>query len=91
MISYSAKVIGIGEHDVAAYDPNGLNIEGIFKHRVEKGSFRGFGKAEILQNPLAILERDCDILIPAALERQIGLKNVKKIKAKIIGEGANGP
>ncbi|KAG0037659.1 glutamate dehydrogenase [Podila clonocystis] len=86
-----AKVIGIGEHDVAAYDPNGLNIDGIFKHRAEKGSFRGFGNAEILQHPLWILERECDILIPAALERQIGLKNVKKIKAKIIGEGANGP
>ncbi|KAF9303891.1 glutamate dehydrogenase [Mortierella antarctica] len=77
-----AKVIGIGEHDVAAYDPNGLNIQSIFKHRAKKGSFRGFGNAEILQNPLSILERECDILIPAALERQIGLKNVKKIKAK---------
>ncbi|KAG0091454.1 glutamate dehydrogenase [Podila epicladia] len=86
-----AKVIGISEHDVAAYNPNGLNIDSIFKHRAKKGSFRGFGNAEILQNPLSILERKCDILIPAALERQIGLKNVKKIKAKIIGEGANGP
>ncbi|KAG0337749.1 glutamate dehydrogenase [Podila horticola] len=85
-----AKVIGIGEHDVAVYDPNGLNIDGIFKHRAKKGSFRGFGNAEILQNPLSILERECDVLIPAALERQIGLKNVKKIKAKVIGEGANG-
>jgi glutamate dehydrogenase (NAD(P)+) len=37
------------------------------------------------------LEVECDILIPAALERQIGLRNVDKVKAKVIGEGANGP
>ncbi|KAF9400830.1 glutamate dehydrogenase [Mortierella sp. AD011] len=86
-----AKIIGIGEHDVAAYDPNGLDIEAIFKHRSEKGTFRGFGNAEIIEEPIKVMERECDILIPAALERQIGLKNVKNIKAKIIGEAANGP
>jgi len=87
----SAKIIGIGEHDVSAYDANGLDIEAIFKHRAEKGTFRGFGNAEMLEDPIKIMERECDILIPAALERQIGLKNVKNIKAKIIGEAANGP
>lgn len=87
----SAKIVGIAEHDVAAYDPNGLNIEAIFKHRSEKGTFRGFANAEIIGNAIEVMERECDILIPAALERQIGLKNVKNIKAKIIGEAANGP
>ncbi|KAG0228796.1 glutamate dehydrogenase [Actinomortierella wolfii] len=86
-----AKIIGIAEHDVAAFDPNGLNIEAIFKHRSETGSFRGFNCAEIVENPISIMERECDILIPAALERQIGMKNVKRIKAKVIGEAANGP
>ncbi|KAG0365727.1 glutamate dehydrogenase, partial [Mortierella sp. AD032] len=86
-----AKIIGIGEHDVSAYDANGLDIEAIFKHRAEKGTFRGFGNAEIIDGSIKIMERECDILIPAALERQIGLKNVKNIKAKIIGEAANGP
>ncbi|KAF9581009.1 glutamate dehydrogenase [Lunasporangiospora selenospora] len=86
-----AKIVGIAEHDVAAYDPNGLDIEEIFKYRTQKGTFRGFGNAEILDNPIAVMERECDILIPAALERQIGLKNVKGIKAKVIGEAANGP
>ncbi|KAF9372971.1 glutamate dehydrogenase, partial [Podila verticillata] len=86
-----AKIVGIAEHDVAAYDPNGLNIEAIFKHRSEKGTFRGFANAEIIDNAIKVMERECDILIPAALERQIGLKNVKNIKAKIIGEAANGP
>ncbi|KAF9091876.1 glutamate dehydrogenase [Mortierella sp. GBA35] len=86
-----AKIIGIGEHDVSAYDPNGIDIEAIFKHRAEKGTFRGFGNAEIIDGSIKVMERECDILIPAALERQIGLKNVKNIKAKIIGEAANGP
>ncbi|KAF9431773.1 glutamate dehydrogenase [Entomortierella beljakovae] len=87
-----AKIIGIGEHDVSAYDPNGLDIEALFKHRAEKGSFRGFNATtEIIEDPNKILERECDILIPAALERQIGMKNAKKIKAKVIGEAANGP
>ncbi|KAF9409117.1 glutamate dehydrogenase, partial [Podila epigama] len=86
-----AKIIGIGEHDVAVYDTNGLNIEALFKHRSEKGTFRGFGNAEIIEDPIKVIERECDILIPAALERQIGLKNVKNIKAKVIGEAANGP
>ncbi|KAG0072482.1 glutamate dehydrogenase [Linnemannia elongata] len=86
-----AKIIGIGEHDVSAYDPNGIDIEAIFKHRAENGTFRGFGNAEIIDGSIKVMERECDILIPAALERQIGLKNVKNIKAKIIGEAANGP
>ncbi|KAG0306442.1 glutamate dehydrogenase [Dissophora globulifera] len=86
-----AKIIGIGEHDLGVYDPAGLDIEALFKHRAEKGSFRGFYNAEIIEQPIKILERECDILIPAALERQIGLKNAKLIKAKIIGEAANGP
>ncbi|KAK3826947.1 MAG: hypothetical protein JOS17DRAFT_750016 [Linnemannia elongata] len=86
-----AKIIGISEHDVSAYNPNGIDIEAIFKYRNEKGSFRGYGNIEIIEEPITVMERECDILIPAALERQIGLKNVKKIKAKVIGEAANGP
>ncbi|KAI7874102.1 glutamate dehydrogenase [Lichtheimia hyalospora FSU 10163] len=87
-----AKVIGIGEHDCSIYDPNGLDVEKLFAHRRDAGSFRGFSNsAEIINTPTEILERECDILIPAALERQIGLRNVDKIKAKIVGEGANGP
>lgn len=76
---------------MSAYDPNGIDIEAIFKYRAEKGSFRGYGNVEIIEEPITVMERECDILIPAALERQIGLKNVKKIKAKVIGEAANGP
>ncbi|CAO3648115.1 unnamed protein product [Cunninghamella echinulata] len=87
-----AKVVGIGERDCAIYDPNGLNIEELHKHYVEKGTFRGYSQtAQIIDDSVKVLETECDILVPAALERQIGLLNCDKIKAKVIGEGANGP
>ncbi|KAI8069982.1 hypothetical protein BC940DRAFT_296644 [Gongronella butleri] len=87
-----AKVVGIGERDCSIYDPAGLDIEALHKYFTEHGTFRGFShSAQILEGSAAILEKDCDILIPAALERQIGKVNVDKIKAKVIGEGANGP
>ncbi|KAI9274585.1 hypothetical protein BDA99DRAFT_458195 [Phascolomyces articulosus] len=90
--SNGAKVIGVGERDCGIYDPEGLDVEALFNHHRENGTFKGYSdKAEILEESVQILERECDILIPAALERQIGLRNVDKIKAKIVGEAANGP
>ena len=87
-----AKIVGVGERDCAIYDPKGLNVEELFKHYRANQTFRGFSKtAEIYDEPTKILEAECDILIPAALERQIGMRNVANIKAKVIGEGANGP
>ncbi|KAI7821491.1 hypothetical protein BX661DRAFT_188404 [Kickxella alabastrina] len=73
-----ARVTGIIEYDVAVHNPNGLNIEHLAQWRKEHGSFR-------------LLEAPCDVLIPAALERQIGLRNAHRIKAKLVGEAANGP
>jgi len=86
-----AKIIGIGERECGAYNPNGINIEELFNYHVKTGTFRGASNIDIIDDSLKILELDCDILIPAALERQIGLRNVAKINAKIIGEAANRP
>ncbi|CAO3684658.1 unnamed protein product [Rhizopus stolonifer] len=87
-----AKIVGIGERDCAIYDRKGLNVENLFQYHRANKSFRGFSEsAQIMEQPSKILETECDILIPAALERQIGLRNVADIKAKIIGEAANGP
>ncbi|KAI9469336.1 hypothetical protein BDB00DRAFT_777113 [Zychaea mexicana] len=87
-----AKVVGIGERDCAIYDPHGLKVDELYQHHRDTGSFRGYSDTvEIINDSVQVLERECDILIPAALERQIGLRNADKIKAKIIGEGANGP
>ena len=90
--SYSAKVIGVGERTGAIYDPEGLDVESLYNHYRENSSFKGYSdRAELMDESVQILERECDILIPAALERQIGLRNADKIKAKIVGEAANGP
>ncbi|ORX93305.1 glutamate dehydrogenase [Basidiobolus meristosporus CBS 931.73] len=85
-----AKIVGIAERDCAAYDENGLNIDKLLEYKQKNGTFRDYG-CQIIEDPIKVMEMDCDVLIPAALERQIGLKNVKNIKAKIIGEAANGP
>ncbi|CAG8614255.1 9301_t:CDS:10 [Cetraspora pellucida] len=86
-----AKIIGIGEKECGVYNSNGLNVDELFKYRLSNGSLHGAPNVEIIEDPLQILDLECDVLIPAALERQIGLRNADKIKAKIIGEAANGP
>jgi glutamate dehydrogenase (NAD(P)+) len=86
-----AVVVGLAEYEGAIYNPNGLDIDSVVKHRKETGSILKFPGAKDYPNTLESLELDCDILIPAALERQITEGNAPRIKAKIIAEGANGP
>jgi len=68
-----------------------LDIRALDNHRKETGSIVDFPEGKTIKNTGEALEMACDILIPAALENQINLKNAHNIKAKIIAEGANGP
>src|SRR5450432_3317024 len=86
-----AKVIGLAEFEGAIMNPDGLNEEEVFQHRKKTGSILNFPGATNIEKSTEALELDCDILIPAALENVINGKNAPKIKAKIIGEAANGP
>lgn len=88
---YGAKVIAIAEADGAVYDENGIDIEALYKYRQEKKSVKGYPKGKVIADSASALELDCDILIPAALEKQITDKNAARIKARIIAEAANGP
>ena len=96
---YSAKfcmegggiIVGIAEREGGIYNPKGLDVEAVVSHRKEKGSILNFPGATNFANSMEVLEMDCDILIPAALENQITQENAPRIKAKIIAEGANGP
>ncbi len=84
-------LVGLAEYEGAIYNPKGLNVDDVIKHRKETGSILDFPKAQNIQNTREALELDCDILVPAALEKQITLHNAPRIKARIISEGANGP
>lgn len=86
-----AKVIALAEFEGAIHNENGLDVEAVFQHRKKTGSILGFPGATDIKKSTDALELECDILIPAALENVINGENAPRIKAKIIGEGANGP
>ncbi len=86
-----AIIVGIAEREGAIHNPKGLDLEKVVAHRKATGSCLNFPGATNITPSLAALELDCDILVPAALERQITAENAPRIKAKIIAEGANGP
>jgi len=86
-----AKIIAIAEYEGAIYNENGINEEELFQHRKATGSILNFPGATNLAKNTDALELACDILIPAALENVINGENAPRVKAKIIGEAANGP
>lgn len=86
-----AKVIALAEYEGAIFNADGLNEEEVFQHRKKTGSILNFPGAANLAKNTDALELDCDILIPAALENVINGENAPRVKAKIVGEAANGP
>jgi len=88
---HGAIVVAIAEFEGAIYNAKGLNEEEVFQHRNATKSILNFPGATNVIDSSEALEMDCDILIPAALENVINGDNAKRIKAKIIGEAANGP
>ncbi len=88
---FGGVIVGICEYEGAIYKADGLNIDEVFAHRKNTGSLLGFPGAKDFKNSAEGLEQACDILVPAALENQITVHNIRNIKAKIIAEGANGP
>lgn len=84
-----AKVVGISDAYGALYNPNGLDIDDLLERRDSFGTVTKLFTNTITNREL--LELDCDILVPAAIENQITQDNAKKIRADIIVEAANGP
>lgn len=86
-----ATIIGIIEWDGAVHNPNGLDIAALDEHRKQTGSITNFAGAETIKDGNSMLEWECDILAPCALESQIHKFNAPNLKCKILAEGANGP
>jgi glutamate dehydrogenase (NAD(P)+) len=85
-----ARVVAICDSQSGVYAENGLDVQAALRHKAQTRSVQGLANTrEISQEEL--LEADCDILLPAALENAITLDNVGRVKAKIIAELANGP
>jgi glutamate dehydrogenase/leucine dehydrogenase len=85
-----AKAIAASDSNGGVYNKAGISIAALRKHKEKTGSVVGFSGAKSISNE-ELLELDCTILIPAALENQINGKNAKNVKAKIVAEAANGP
>ncbi len=86
-----SRIIGIIEWDGALYNPDGIDVEAVRNWIVKHGGVKDFPDATHSTDGASVLEADCDILIPAALEGVINLDNADRIKAPLIIEAANGP
>jgi len=87
-----AKIVAIGEYDGMIANPEGLDVPHVLAWRGQHGSFLDYPEATSSDpSPKAVMEADCDILVPAALEHQITERNARHVKAKIVAEAANGP
>jgi glutamate dehydrogenase (NAD(P)+) len=86
-----AIITGLAEYEGAIYREAGLDVEAVFNHRKATGSILNFPGSSNFVKSSDALEMECDILIPAALENVINGENAPRVKAKIIGEAANGP
>ncbi len=88
---HGARVVAIAEYDGGVASDAGIDVEAVQQHRVETGSIRGAPGARTIDSTRDVLELDCDILVPAALENQITAFNAPRIQARIVAEAANGP
>ena len=87
----NAKIIAIGEYDGYLYNKKGIDINTLIEFYKTNKTINNPKLGEFKNNPSELLELDCDILIPAALENAITIDNVDKIKTRLIIEAANGP
>jgi glutamate dehydrogenase (NAD(P)+) len=86
-----AVIVGLAESEGAIASRNGLDIERVMAHRKDNRTILGLAGTTNLANREAALELECDILIPAALERQLTAENAPRVKARLVIEAANGP
>ena len=85
-----AKVVAVSDSQGGIHNKNGIRISSLRKHKEKMGSVVGFPDSKSISNE-EILETECTILVPAALENQITEKNASRVTARLVAEAANGP
>ena len=90
LAKYGVKVVAVSDASGGVYNPRGLNLRDLENHVAREKTVARFPEAEPISNE-QLLELPCDILVPAALERQITERNAGKIQCRILAEAANGP
>jgi len=86
----NVKVIGVSDATTGIYNPKGLSLESLSNYVRENRFLQGYPDGEAISNE-ELLELECDILVPAALQNQITAENAERINCKLLAEGANGP
>jgi glutamate dehydrogenase (NAD(P)+) len=84
------RVVAVSDVTGALHDPDGIDLEALQAHVQQRRGVAGFSGAAAIGRE-AILEQECDILVPAALESVIHRGNAERVRARIVAEGANGP
>ncbi|KXG76888.1 Catabolic NAD-specific glutamate dehydrogenase RocG [Fervidicola ferrireducens] len=84
------KIVAVNDSQGGAYNPDGLDPEAVNEYKKKNKTVKGFPGSKDISGA-ELLELDVDILVPAALENVITSSNAANIKAKIVGEAANGP
>jgi glutamate dehydrogenase (NAD(P)+) len=83
-------VIAVSDSRGGVYNPKGLDARDVMRHKKETGAVAGYPGTDAVTNK-ELLELDCEVLVPAALENEITKENADRLKARVIAEGANGP
>jgi glutamate dehydrogenase (NAD(P)+) len=84
------NIVGVSDYKGGVYNARGLNPTALMRYKDEAQTVAGFPGADAITNE-ELIELDCDVLVPAAIEDQITAQNADHIKARLIVEGANGP
>jgi glutamate dehydrogenase (NAD(P)+) len=84
------KILGVSDVSAAYHDPRGLDVEDLHRWVTQEGQLEGYTRAERL-SASELLELPCDVLVPAAVQRQITVTNAPRLRCRMVAEGANGP
>jgi glutamate dehydrogenase (NAD(P)+) len=85
-----ATILAVSDSGGGIISPKGLDIPAVEAHKERTGTLKGYAEADTISNE-RLLELECDVLVPAALENQITTENAARVRAKIVAEAANGP